>query len=367
MINVMTTPRTVDLELTSRCNLRCRYCYYMNNEGVTYEDLPTDRWLAFFEEMGRAKVMSVCLAGGEPLIRQDFFELIDGIVRNRMRFELLTNGILLTKETAQQLKATNRCNSIQVSLDGSTPEIHERLRGRGSFAPALQAIRILQSEGLPATVRVTVHAFNVEDLPAIAHLLLEEIGLPSFSTNAISSLGTQAKYGDDLFMTPAARLRAMQVLAELDQLYPGRIEADAGPLAEWKMFHEMERIRASGGVIPGRGKLVGCGCIFKRISVRADGAYVPCVMMPQIVMGYIGIDPLEKIWRDAAALNNLRDRVHIPLTSFARCRDCEYNALCTGNCAGTALSATGDPNQPSMEGCLKLFQEALAAEGLSLW
>lgn len=272
MIKVMPTPRTVDLEITSRCNARCRYCYYLNNDGVAYEDLPTERWLAFFEELGRAKVMNVCIAGGEPFVREDLFELIDGIVRNRMRFEILTNGRLLTREVAIKLKATGRCNSIQVSLDGSTPEVHESMRGKGSFAPAVNALRVLCKEGLPATVRVTVHAWNIDNLPDVARLLLEDFGLPSFSTNSISSLGTRAKYGDDVFLSPAQRLQAMKVLAELDARYPGRIEASAGPLADWKMFREMERAAEDHAPIPGRGCLVGCGCIFTRIAVRADGA-----------------------------------------------------------------------------------------------
>lgn len=367
MIKLMATPRTVDLELTSRCNLRCRYCYYMGNEGVAYEDLPTQRWLALFEELGRAKVMNVCLSGGEALLRSDIFELIDGVVRNRMRFQLLTNGGSITAEVARRLKATGRCDSVQVSLDGSRPEIHETLRGKGSFAPALSAIKILHAEGLPTTVRATIHAHNVEDLPALARLLLEEIGLPSFSTNAISSLGTQAKYGDDLFLAPALRLRAMHVLADLDRRYEGRIEASAGPLAEWKMFHQMEAARRNGETLPGRGRLTGCGCIFSRLAVRADGAYIPCVMLPQMVLGYAGRDSLEDVWRNATQFNTLRDRIHVPLTVFPRCQECDYNTLCTGNCAGTSLSSSGDPNQPSAEGCLALFQQALAAEGLSLW
>lgn len=367
MTRLMPTPRTVDLELTSRCNLRCRYCYYMNNEGVAYEDLPTERWVALLDELGRARVLDLCLSGGEALLRPDFFELLDAVVRNRMRFQLLTNGGPVTVEVARRLKATGRCNAVQVSLDGSCAEVHETLRGRGSFPPALRAIKILHAEGLPTTVRATVHAYNVEDLPALARLLLEEIGLPSFSTNAISSLGTQAKYGDDLFLPPALRLRAMHVLAELDTRYPGRIQASAGPLAEWKMFHEMEAARRNGGTLPNRGRLTGCGCIYMRLAVRADGAYIPCVMLPQMVLGYVGRDAIEEVWRNASHFNALRDRVHIPLTTFARCQDCEYNMLCTGNCAGTALSSGGDPNQPGEEGCLKLFQQALAAEGLSLW
>lgn len=367
MIKVMATPRTVDLELTSRCNLRCRYCYYMRNDGVSYDDMPTDHWLALLEELGQAKVMEVCLSGGEALLRPDIFELIEAVVRHRMRFQLLTNGGPVTVEVARRLKATGRCNVVQVSLDGSRAEVHETLRGRGSFAPALNAIKILRAEGLPTTVRATIHADNIEDLPALADLLLNQIGLPSFSTNAISSLGSRAKYGDDLFLSPAMRLRAMHVLADLDARFPGRIQASAGPLGEWKMFHQMEAARRKGGTLPGRGCLTGCGCIYNKLAVRADGAFIPCVTLPQMVLGYVGRDSVAHVWQNAPQLHALRKRIHIPLSEFDRCRVCDYNRLCTGNCPGTAASAGGGPNQPAEEGCLALFQQALAMEGLSLW
>ncbi len=366
-MELMRTPRMLDLEITSRCNARCRYCYYMNNEGVAYEDVPTQTWLDLFEEAGRAQVLSVCLAGGEPFVREDLFELIDGIVRNRMRFQILTNGRCVTADVARRLKATGRLDSIQVSLDGSTAAVHESMRGKGSFAPALAAIRILKAESLPVTVRTTVHAQNIDDLPAVAHLLLEEIGLASFSTNSVSSLGTNAKYGDDMFLTPLLRLHAMHVLAELDQHYSGRIHASAGPLADWKMFNAMERARRTGEASFRGGCLVGCGCIFERMAVRADGAYVPCVMLPQMVLGHIGVDSLVHVWQHSTAFDTLRQRMSIALDTFAQCVGCEYLPYCTGNCAGTALSLLGDANQPSPEACLRTFKDDLQASGLALW
>jgi SynChlorMet cassette radical SAM/SPASM protein ScmE len=365
--SLMPTPRELDLEITSRCNARCKYCYYLNNEEVTYEDLPTSRWLEFFEEMGRARVMRVCVGGGEALLREDFFELIDGIVRNRMRFQLMTNGRLITPEIARRLRETGRCESVQVSLDGSRAAVHESMRGKGSFKPALNAIRVLREAGLPTTVRVTIHPRNLDDLSATARLLLEEICLPAFSTNSASSLGTRTKYGDSILLTPAQRLRAIRIMAELDARYPGRIQAAAGPLADWKAFNEMESARLSGKPIPGRGRLVGCGSLFSRMTVRADGAYVPCVTLPQIVLGYIGKDLLAKVWRTSPRFNTLRRRNRIPLERFEECRGCEYLSSCTGSCAGSALSLTGDANRPSPDSCLRRFKKELAAEGLSLW
>jgi len=116
---VMRTPRHLDLELSARCNLRCRYCYYFDNPAVPYEDLPTGEWLQFFRELGSLGVMDVTLAGGEPFIRPDLPELLEGLVSSGLRFSLLSNGPLIDDEIARVIAASGRCDYVQVSLDGS--------------------------------------------------------------------------------------------------------------------------------------------------------------------------------------------------------------------------------------------------------
>ncbi len=187
---VMRTPRTVDIDLTARCNLRCRYCYFFDNPAVEYHDLPTEEWLRFFDELGRCAVMDVCLAGGEPFIREDLPELLEGIVRNRMRFNILSNGGLITDEIAAFIAATGHCNYVQVSVDGSGPEMHDACRGKGAFEAAVRGLRTLQRHGVNVAVRVTVHCHNVHDLEATARLLLEELGVGSFGTNSVGYLGS---------------------------------------------------------------------------------------------------------------------------------------------------------------------------------
>lgn len=367
MNGLIRTPRSLDLEITSRCNAACHYCYYLNNPGVAYADLPTGRWLDFFRELADCAVMRVCLMGGEPLLRDDFMALVEGIVANRMRFSVLTNGSLLTPAVAGRLRATGRCDEVQVSLDGSCADVHERSRGPGTFAPALSAIRALQAAGVPVTVRVTVHPGNVADLPHVARLLLDELDLPAFSTNAASVLGSSGKYPVGTFLAPLERLQAMRLLAELDSRYPGRIRAAAGPLADWRMFHAMEQARRDNRPIAGHGCLVGCGCVFDRLAVRADGRYVPCVMLPELVLGEIGRDGLAGIWQQAEILQAMRLRRIIPLSNFPECHDCPWLASCTGNCPGTALRLTGNLDRPCPATCLRRFQEALAAAGETLW
>ncbi|CAG0946988.1 partial Antilisterial bacteriocin subtilosin biosynthesis protein AlbA, partial [Anaerolineae bacterium] len=95
-------PDSVIIAVTGRCNLSCKYCYYAD-EMVALRDLPAETWITFFEELRDAGVMRVTLSGGEPFARRDIWQLIDGVVRNKMRFSILTNGTLITDEMADRL------------------------------------------------------------------------------------------------------------------------------------------------------------------------------------------------------------------------------------------------------------------------
>ena len=90
---------------------------------MEYKDLSTEEWLQFFDELGSLGVMNLSLAGGEPFIREDLTILLEGIVRNRMRFSLLSNGALIDDEMAAFLAGTGRCDHVQISVDGSKARI----------------------------------------------------------------------------------------------------------------------------------------------------------------------------------------------------------------------------------------------------
>jgi len=356
---VMRSPRTVAVEITAGCNLRCLYCYYFHNPAVDYRDLPTDSWLRFFDELGSLGVMNVILAGGEPFTRKDLRDLLEGIVRNRMRFSLLSNGTLIDDETADFIAGTSRCEYVQVSVDGSCADTHDSCRGKGSFEGALRGIRILQRHGAKVAVRVTIHRHNVEDLENIARLLLEELGLPGFGTNSAGYLGRCALNADSILLTTRERQTAMATLMRLTEKYPGRLRADAGPLAEGLMWGRMEHARVQRApAFHNGGHLTGCGCTRSEISIRADGTIVPCSMLAHIELGRIDHESLAEVWQNNADLNGLRNRHSIPLTEFEYCSDCPYIPYCTGNCPGLAYALTGRTDQPSPDACLRRFCEA---------
>ncbi|HIH04296.1 MAG TPA: SynChlorMet cassette radical SAM/SPASM protein ScmE [Methanoregulaceae archaeon] len=357
MPRVMRTPRTIEIDITNRCNLRCEYCYHFSSEGDVASDLPTDEWLAFFDELGRSSVMEVTLGGGEPFVREDITELIDGIVRNRMRYSVLSNGTLITEDQAAFLAGTRRCNHIQVSIDGSAPEVHESCRGAGTFRRAVHAIEVLQAHGVPVAVRVTVHHRNVRDLPNIARFLLDDLGLPSFSTNAASYLGLCRDHSAGIALTVEDRVLAMTTLESLNERYGGRIQAAAGPLAEVRMWREMVRKTAEGSAMGdcAGGCLSSCGGVFSKLAVRADGVYIPCTLLPGTVLGRITVDDLADLWSNHPELERLRTRQTLPLAGFEECGGCDYIPYCRGGCPGLSYTLTGSPYRPSPDACLRRF------------
>lgn len=353
-------PQSVDISITGRCNLQCRYCFY-NDEMVALADLSTERWLTFFEELGQLAVQRVTLSGGEVFTRPDLFELIDGLIANRMRYSILTNGTLITEKTIAAFssgKRRLRLDSIQTSIDGSCAAIHNKSRPPDSFDRALRGLRLLQEAGFPVTVRVTVNHHNVDDLENIARLLLDDVGLPGFSTNEAEQMGTARCYGHNVVLTVAERRRAGATLTELTRRYKNRISATAGPLAMREHYTEIEKRMARGETeTAGRGTLSSCGGVFSKMAVLHDGTMVPCNLMPTLTMGVIGTTPLQDAWLHHPAINGVRQRRQIPLQSLPGCEDCDYTGFCAGGCPATVLTKFGRLNAIDPTICYRLHRE----------
>jgi len=323
---------------------------------MNYVDLPVEEWLQFFQELGKLSVMDVCLSGGEPFIRGDLKRMLKGIAENHMRFSILSNGTLITRSMAKFISDSKRCNGIQISLDGSRPEVHDICRGRGSFHKAVCGIKILQQNNIPVSVRVTINRHNVHDLERLTRFILEELDLPWFSTNSAGYLGSCRPHASQLILNAEERSLAMKTLLRLSKEYPDRILADAGPLAEARRWRWMEAASEENDPPSCQGgRLSGCGCTFSGINVQSDGSITPCNMLPQIKIGRINQDSLQDVWLNSPALKQLRERDRINLSEFEFCRDCQYIPYCTGNCPGLAFSLTGTVDHPSPDACLRKF------------
>lgn len=355
---VVSSPRSVNISITGKCNLRCKYCFYAN-EMTSLRDLPTESWLSFFDELGTLGVMDVYLTGGEAFTRQDLFELIDGIIANKMRYSILSNGTLIDEKLITKFevgKRRLRLDSIQISIDGSCAEVHDQSRPK-SFQRAIRSLRLLKDRGFPVTVRVTINRHNLNDLENIAHLLLEEIGLSSFSTNETMPIGSGCQNAEEVSLTAADQQQAIQIIGHLLERYPGRLQAQAGPQAKRKMYAEMEHARKTSEKANDwtMGYLTACGCVFARIDILHNGDIVPCCMLPELVLGNITKHSLAEIWQKHPTMETLRHRRVIPMVEVVGCEGCEWIDFCNGSCPGLAHQLTGDFNRANPEDCYRKY------------
>lgn len=337
-------PTSVDLQITGRCNLSCQYCFYADSMQEK-RDLPAGAWKSIISELGEMAVQRATLAGGEPFVRHDLFAIIDDLIENRMRYSILSNGTLITENVIEQFdhgKRRRRLDSIQVSIDGSRAEVHDRSRPPKSFERAVRGLRLLVEAGLPATVRVTLNKHNVDDLEGIAALLIDDIGLSGFSTNEAEAMGTARCTGENILLSPDQRKAAMQTLIALSDRYDGKISATAGPLSTGRMVQEIDSLRDAGETeMKGRGLLVSCGGVFSKMAILHDGTMVPCNMLPTMVMGVAGMHPIRDAWLYSPAINAVRYRRRVPLSSISTCSDCPYTGFCAGGCPASVMAKKG--------------------------
>jgi SynChlorMet cassette radical SAM/SPASM protein ScmE len=359
---VLKMPDKVTIALTGRCNLSCKYCFYAD-EMVALDDLPTETWLSFFEELCEAGVMQVALSGGEVFSRPDLWELIDGIVRNKMRFGLLSNATLITDDVAARLSQyRRRLNSVQISIDGSKPETHNAIRGPRAFERTMRGVAALKKYHLPWVVRVTINKLNVYDLEATLEMLYRELGLQSFGVVEAFPRGAGQCNNSILEMTPDERRHAFKVMQAFDQAHPGVARgAQAGPLITANLIDQIDQAYKTGqsadSIMPYKtGFLSGCNIMWREISVLHDGTYVPCHQLPHITLGKIVQDSLRDVWYNSPGLKQLRERNTIPLESVKHCQGCKYQQYCTGGCPGIAYAMTGDVNTANPLDCYRAYK-----------
>ncbi len=353
-------PEELEISLTGKCNLRCKYCFYAD-EMAALDDLPAQRWQDFFSEAGGIGVHRLTLSGGEVFTRPDLFALIDSLIENKMRYSILTNGTLINEKVIASFnegKRRPRLDSIQVSIDGSRAAVHDLSRPPASFERALRGLRLLKEKGFPVAVRVTINRHNVHDLPNIARLLLDDVGLNSFGTNSADRFGSARCYGQDVVLTKDEWDFAVKIMKDLITKYPGRINAAAGPLAFAENVAEIETAMADGKTgLPRRGKLSACGGVFSKMGILHDGSMVPCNMLPTMVMGKIGETPLQEIWLLGHHINVLRKRYETPITTIPGCENCRFAGFCTGGCPAIVFAQHNTLDAVDRENCYKKYVE----------
>ena len=156
-------PICLTWELTYACNLACVHCLSSSGRRDPRE-LTTAEAKAVLDELQRLQVFYINIGGGEPMIRRDFFALVDHAVGNGIGVKFSTNGTFLDAAAARRLAAMDYLD-VQISLDGIDAATNDAVRGTGSYATARRAMDALRDAGFgPFKISVVVTRHNVDQL-----------------------------------------------------------------------------------------------------------------------------------------------------------------------------------------------------------
>src|SRR4051794_35097980 len=160
-------PICLTWELTYACNLACVHCLSSSGRRDPRE-LSTDECRAVIDELERMQVFYVNIGGGEPTVRRDFWELVEYATAHHVGVKFSTNGSRISPERAEWLRGSDYVD-VQISLDGATASVNDRVRGAGSYATAMRALGLLRGMGVKLSVVVTrENAGQLDAFKAIA-------------------------------------------------------------------------------------------------------------------------------------------------------------------------------------------------------
>lgn len=251
------------IELTSFCNLKCKHCYNESGENKKFH-LDYSVLKSLFNDLNELGVNNISFSGGEPLLYQPFFEMIDFVMRETDFFvTIISNGTLLVQNGEKIVslfkKYPNRI-IFQISIDGMNAEQHDAIRGSGNFEKTLQGIQFLKNEEIPFYFHSVISAYNVNSLEEFINFA-EKLGATKIDFSHIKNKGRAGE--TDVFddLSDEKLLNALFLLQKIKHLgqMTNTIKVNAPtvffgrcPLFE-KNADEIElsiRIDASGNVFP---------------------------------------------------------------------------------------------------------------------
>ena len=310
----------VQWHLTEKCNLRCSHCYQTGGKFAELSlteirevlDEIVDMLAAWSTAYQVEFAPSFNVTGGEPLLRPDLLDILDDMKDRGFASYLLTNGTLIDAPKAVAL-AECGVKGIQVSIEGPE-EIHDRIRGQGSFQASCQGVAHLLAAGHQVTLNATLSELNADkfhDLVDIATLLgVQRLG---FSRLVPSGRGlglVDQMIGPDKLQDIYKAIFALTT--------PGLQIVTGDPVAS--------QLRYGAGMDDG-GSIAtgGCAAGIAGLTLLPDGTVTPCRRLA-VPIGNVRHDSLREIWADSTVLAQLRDRQQYK----GRCGSCANWADCRG-------------------------------------
>jgi radical SAM protein with 4Fe4S-binding SPASM domain len=322
-------PHLVMWEVTRACALHCRHCRARAIRHREPEELTLEQVRQVLDDLGDFRPKpTLILTGGDPLEREDLSLVIQEATARAFRVAMAPSVTPRLEDDVFAEWAALGVRAVSLSLDGPTPEIHDRYRGvPGTFAATMAAARSVRAHGLPLQINSSVARFTVEGLKALGDLVAV-MGVSSWEVFFVVPTG-RARVADTL--SAAEQERWLTWLAEYRKRVPFRVTAVGAP--QFKRVTEGPQALQP-GARPAMREAQGMMFINYRGDVFPSG-YMP------LRAGNVLETPAPVIYRESPVFVGLRD----PSRLEGRCGACAYRAVCGGS-RSRAYAVTGNPYAP---------------------
>jgi mycofactocin radical SAM maturase len=303
-------PICLTWELTYACNLQCVHC--LSSSGQRDErELSTDEAKKILDDLRDLQVFYINIGGGEPMVRRDFFELLEYSVANGIGVKFSTNGAFIDEEKARRLAAMDYLD-IQISLDGVDAATNDAVRGEGSYDMAIRAMENLKAANFGQfKISVVVTRHNVSQLDQFK-ALADHYGAQLRITR-LRPAGRGADTWHELHPTNTQQR----------EIYNWLLKHGENVLTGDSFFH----LNALGESLPGL-NMCGAGRVVCLIDPIGDVYACPFVIHDEFKAGNVRDEGgFAKVWKQSDLFLSLREP-----QSAGACASCGAFDACQGGC-----------------------------------
>jgi len=330
--------------ITARCDQHCKHCYVFDSEFYASEvsnQLDSQACIRIIDDFASLRqrwgfLGMVSFSGGDPLLREDFFEVIDYTAQKGLTWNIMGNPYHVALDNIRFFKEKGIID-YQISLDGMEAT-HDFLRRPGSFTDSINAIKLLKNNGIRVHVMFTLSKKNMGDLVDVMNLVDElEVDLFAFDRYCSNSKNNIANI-EDVMTSEEYKLFLIRIGKEFHRLKEkGTKTVFVKKSHLWKLLaFDLGLLKA-----PKNSNLVfdGCSMGYRLLAILADGTVLPCRRLP-IKIGKVPEQSISEIFINSEELNRIRD-----YGKYQKCGRCELLSVCRG-CPAVAYGVVGNYYAP---------------------
>ena len=347
-VGFLRAPVMVSIEVTTRCNLKCIHCSVWKNIPQQ-DELRLNHIEKIARECADLGVYMIGITGGEPFIRQDLLEILKIILDYDLNISLATNGTIIDERIISFLERNRDSILVQVSLDGSKPKVHDRIRGvKGAFKKTIKTIKKLREKEIPLVVKTVIQRGNIHDLVNIYHLL-RKLKVRGWDIARYVPTGANLEHIKDCWVWFKEFLDSLMKL-KLEYDRSGReidiqvAQASLESVVEY--YEQLISDRKLGMKIRWCTPTITCAAGVSYLYIRANGDILPCDYFPPVeeyVCGNVKYDNLRDVWFNSEKLHKVRCLRREEL--MEPCRSCQKP--CASLCLASGIvffKKLGSPN-----------------------